>query len=952
MSRLPCPPHLWARFSELLDSALDVPPPDRSVWLDRLGGEDETLKPWLAQVLAQDAVMETGYLRERPDLPPDGMFAAGTVVGPYRLESRLGEGGMGEVWRASRADDGPRREVALKLPYAELLGGPYRQRFARERDMLAALSHPHIAQLYEAGVSADGHPFLALELVEGQPITTACTAEPATLERRIDLVREVLEALTYAHQRLIVHRDIKPSNVLVTPQGGVKLLDFGIAKLLRASTAEESHLTQVGARLATPAYAAPEQLAHGEITVGTDVFSVGVLLFELCTARRPFSALPIGPDARDAPLASQRVDAKAAGLGDGARLARALRGDLDAVIARALALDPRARYGSAEAFSRDLGRWRNGLPVAARRIGWATLGLKFARRNQLGVALGTVLALALVGGALGIAWQARRAAQAAALAQAQAHRAEAQASRAATMKDFLLSLFRQSNPNYGGKPMRNVTARDMLDFGTAQADTVFARDPQTEIEMLSQIALAYSTIGEAPAAEGAFARRLDLSRRLYGPDDDRVFNDAIDLAWHEANWSHPEKATQVLESLRGPMMRDGAEGFKRAEWLEVRAEVLLGIIGKRDEAAEDAALAVAILEKHFADTHEVIDALMVLQQVRFHQEDYQATVAIGERLRALPTTGEHLNMRDENVTLRYIGGAQAKLGNIDAAERSFAQSEAISESMLGRRSYAYVYGLACHADIVHLRGDRVRAMAMFEEGNALSRQAAANGDTSVPPPYYYPMALAREGRAAEAVPLLEGMIAPAALRRSAAEEELRLLQFFLGDAYDQVGRTEDARRLLEASRDAWMRYGPRTGQLMLLARQRWARFLLDHGAPAQAAAEFRAVLGDAHGVASAPAALASAGLARLALVRGDAAAADAASDQAVKTLDAITLGYDVRARIEVWSARAEALLARGRQPEARSWAVRAVAAADTYDAPGTVGPTRARALLARIDAGR
>jgi tetratricopeptide (TPR) repeat protein len=196
------------------------------------------------------------------------------------------------------------------------------------------------------------------------------------------------------------------------------------------------------------------------------------------------------------------------------------------------------------------------------------------------------------------------------------------------------------------------------------------------------------------------------------------------------------------------------------------------------------------------------------------------------------------------------------------------------------------------------------------------------------------------------------MIAPAALRRSAAEEELRLLQFFLGDAYDQVGRTEDARRLLEASRDAWMRYGPRTGQLMLLARQRWARFLLDHGAPAQAAAEFRAVLGDAHGVASAPAALASAGLARLALVRGDAAAADAASDQAVKTLDAITLGYDVRARIEVWSARAEALLARGRQPEARSWAVRAVAAADTYDAPGTVGPTRARALLARIDAGR
>jgi serine/threonine-protein kinase len=372
MSRLPVSPDSWARFSALLDGAMDLPPSEHSAWLERLSGEDATLKPMLARVLSNAADIETDYLlRDRPNLAPEGPFYPGVVVGPYRLLSPLGEGGMGEVWRAARDDEGPRRTVALKLPHAELLGGPFRQRFARERDVLAALSHPNIAQLYDAGLSAEGHPYLALELVEGQPINEACAAQHTSLQQRVELVREILEALTYAHQRLIVHRDIKPSNVLVTPQGGLKLLDFGIAKLLRPNGAEDARLTQATARLATPAYAAPEQLAGGEITVATDIFSVGVLLFELCTGSRPFTVAPQGPNAREAPLASNRANPQAIGLYDGAHLSRALRGDLDAIIARALALDPGARYSSAEAFSNDLARWRDGLPVVARRVGWA-----------------------------------------------------------------------------------------------------------------------------------------------------------------------------------------------------------------------------------------------------------------------------------------------------------------------------------------------------------------------------------------------------------------------------------------------------------------------------------------------------------------------------------------------------------------------------------------------------
>lgn len=331
MSELPCPTSQWPRFSALLDMAMDVPEAQLPAWLASLSGDDAMVRPWLARVLAGAATggaaplgLKTGLF---DDLAKDDFghsaFAAGDQIGPYRLVSLLGEGGMGQVWRATRGDDGPQREIALKLPHAEMLNPAARKRFARERDMLASLSHPHIAQLYDAGSSAEGHPYLALELVQGEPITQACRGASAPLERRIELVLQVLQGLAYAHQRLIVHRDIKPSNVLVTSEGLAKLLDFGIAKLLDTETLLDAALTQPQSRLATPGYGAPEQGRGGNITVAADLFSVGVLLFELCTGQRPFVRVPLEQDAplppshRDAPTHRSAARRKQAGCGSG-----------------------------------------------------------------------------------------------------------------------------------------------------------------------------------------------------------------------------------------------------------------------------------------------------------------------------------------------------------------------------------------------------------------------------------------------------------------------------------------------------------------------------------------------------------------------------------------------------------------------------------------------------------
>lgn len=352
--------------------------------------------------------------------PAPPAFLAGEFVGPYRLVRELGLGGMGMVWLAERADGMLERRVALKLPILSLRNRAMADRFTRERDILAQLTHPRIARLYDAGVADGGQPFLAMEYVEGETIAAYCDRARLGIKPRLKLFLQVLDAVQYSHTNLVVHRDLKPANILVTKDGDVRLLDFGIAKLLTEGEAQESELTRIGGRVLTPDYASPEQVTGGAITTASDVYSLGVVLFELLTGERPYKiksqtrrnleeALVTGEPLRPSQAVRDGVKAQARGVGL-KRLAKSLKGDLDTIVFKALSKEPGRRYATADAFAEDLSRYLSGQPVLAQPESTWYRARKFLRRHWIPVSAAAGVLISLSAGLL-IANRARRIAE-------------------------------------------------------------------------------------------------------------------------------------------------------------------------------------------------------------------------------------------------------------------------------------------------------------------------------------------------------------------------------------------------------------------------------------------------------------------------------------------------------------------------------------------------------------
>jgi len=554
MSKLHFPSERLPELSRLLDVALDLPEERRLAFADGLTGTDAELTLHLRRLLDPEAAGAAEHFLDKlpvldefetPDPAEDGDGRRfGEVIGPYMLVRELGRGGMGQVWLAARSDGAYQGQVALKLPHAHLMGGESRGRFRRERDILAALKHAHIASFLDAGIDASGQPYLALEWVDGLPITEACAGGRAPLSTRLELISQVASAVHYAHGRLIVHRDIKPSNVMVTAQGRVQLLDFGIAKLLQGDTPAATQLTAEGASLATPDYAAPEQLLLGDITVATDVYAIGVLLFELLTGGRPraVSSRPSFPHLSaddEAPLASRSVKpghgAEVGGLGDRA-LAGALRGDLDAILAKALALDPARRYASVEALASDLERYGKSEPIKARRIGRLAQAGKFLRRHRLGSALAAALLLAIGLGASGMVWQANQTAR--------------EARRAAATRDFLIGVFKGGDPRVPRqKPRGETTARELIDLAAARIDHDLREDPATRLELLDLTATIYIYLGEvAKAQEFVALAKAAGEDQLPADDPKRIDLDCFEV-WVDLQAGDQIAATRHLREL-------------------------------------------------------------------------------------------------------------------------------------------------------------------------------------------------------------------------------------------------------------------------------------------------------------------------------------------------------------------------------------------------------------------
>jgi serine/threonine protein kinase len=553
----------------MLDELLELPPAERSARLASMKTEDTALIADLEALLARESELDDQRFMTGPALqpPPD---LAGQTLGPYTLERELGRGGMGQVWLARRTDGRYEGQVAIKLLQTGFLRQGGEARFEREGRILARLDQPHIARLLDAGVSPDGHqPYLVLEFVDGEHIDRYVQQRVLTVAQCLQLMIDAADAVAHAHSRLILHRDLKPSNMLVRADGQLKLLDFGIAKLLdEPGRGDAGELTRHAGAAFTPSYAAPEQLQGGEVTTATDVYALGVLLYELLggghptagTATTPLARLQAAVDRVPRPLSEQ---VQRAGGADAARRARALRGDIDTVVAKALKKQPAERYANAADLAEDLRRVLAHEPVAARPDSWAYRSSRFVRRHRVGVAVAGVAVGAVLAGA-GVALQ-------------QAHEAQAQRAQAEGLLEFMLGDLR--------KRLQPVGRLDALDAVGERALAYYAAQDAADLdaESLGRRARALHLIGEIAerrgqlaAAEQRFteAARSTAERLARAPvDGERLFDHAQSEYWvgfiarRRGDLPQAEAAMQRYVDLAERLARVAAARPDKPDWL-------------------------------------------------------------------------------------------------------------------------------------------------------------------------------------------------------------------------------------------------------------------------------------------------------------------------------------------------------------------------------------------------
>jgi tetratricopeptide (TPR) repeat protein len=914
---------------DLFEAALAAP--DGTAWLEA-HCVDPVERATLVRMLAADAAQQSQPLDAPYEVLLDRvgevgsdspLFAPGTAVGPYVLGERLGEGGNSIVFRANREQAGVSQQVALKLLRRGIHTVDEQRRFRSERRALALLRHPGIARLIEGGVTSSGVPYIALELVEGEPITTHVRERKLGLRERLHLFVSVCRAVEAAHRALIVHRDLKPSNVLVTHDGEVKLLDFGIAKLLDAD--EDTEATHTQSLAMTPAYAAPEQFRRGLVTAATDVYALGVLLGELLTGRRRAPgdtrtlSLQASAATTDAPLPSPA-------------LRRALHGDLDNIVLRAIDAEPERRYASAGALADDLQRYLDGLPVLAHPPARLYRARKFVTRHRVGVAAACAVMLAIVA-ALGVTlWQAGVARE--------------QARRAATIKDFLIDMFRASDPRLAqDQPRGQVTAKELLDLTAPRIVSEFADDVDTRIELLGVAAAIYRELGEEQRYRSLHAVQVDLALRFHGEAHPAIIDGLLDDAARASDANDYAGAQHLLDQASPLIRRAGLDrAVQRARWWQVRAGLLASSDAEHDVSDDALAHAVDLYAEVAPRDPGYVRALNALA---FHYSSGDPAQSERLYLRAIEAA-QTSDQRDDGELqhLTYPGLAQARedQGDYAGAEQAYARGAELAEKTYGATHSTSWVPAAQHAWTVHRQGERARALDLFD---ALLRAIPARWDADSYDEYareFYASCLAAEGRAAEAIPLLEAA-QRVYIAKPGVDYELRRNRLILGDAYDRVGRSDEARTMLKASLDERIAKESADARSLLDARERWGRFLLEHGDIEGAEREFREVLAQQRGRHLVSGAMADGGLARVALTRGGIDAAAASSERAVDAFEHLVGRRDVRSGPYLWLLRSGVLLREGDRAGARSWAQRALGASQRYDAPDAPSILQARAAL-------
>ncbi|MEO8366350.1 MAG: serine/threonine-protein kinase [Pseudoxanthomonas sp.] len=776
----------WIQVDRLLDRVLALPLTDRAAFVQQQTTDDPRLR---GEVLSLLAALETRddlldrpaveALKRRapaPDLPP------GHRIGAYRLLSLLGRGGMGEVYLAERADGQFEQRVALKLlrqDAVEHLG-----LFVSERRILAQLEHPGIARLYDAGVDADGRPYMVMELVEGIPITDWSRQHNSALAQRLDLFTQVCEAVAYAHQHLVIHRDLKPANILVTDDGRIKLLDFGVAKLLSGAVEEATRNTPL-----TLSYAAPEQLTRTTVSTATDIYALGVLLFELLTGKLPWAtgqtpvAVAVDKILHEPAPAPSVITAGTASL---AVPARSLSGDLDAIVGKALRKTAADRYATVIGLQADVLRHVRGEPVAARQGARAYVLGRLIHRYRWAVTAVTALIVALAAGLAGTLWQAHR-------AETQARIAQTQAQNAVAVQKFMGDVFRANSSNQDDPvKARQTTARELLDIGAGNIGRTMSNAPAARIGVLNLLAELYDDLALDDQAVAMRKQAVAVTRKLNGEDSTETAAALINLAGSMHASTAVNQRGQTLDEATAILDRiHDTSSMTRA--------ALFGKLSEHYESLDTArALDYAdqqlkLLEANPPSTH-LAEALFARGLSQSNESDARAAAASFRRGIKVSRAVDGFPNPSLPRLYAYLGLSLSQLQDISGAERSARLAYRTAKAINGERHVDTLQTGMRLGRLLYDTGRPGEGLALLEASNRLALDIRGADD-----PFHTPQTRIELGFTLARYGLLERGLAQMQLaianRRANRPGTLFLATMLEDAAYAliEMGRYDEAR---------------------------------------------------------------------------------------------------------------------------------------------------------------
>ncbi|MBO9661965.1 serine/threonine-protein kinase [Dokdonella sp.] len=750
----------WLELGPLFDRAFELDAAERAHFL--AGIDDAELREALTDLLEQAGratPLDDGSGRLAAALIESGL--EGRRLGAWRVGRAIGAGGQAHVFAAMRADGTYEQQAAIKILRYGLHDAYERERFARERAILARLDHPHIARLLDGGLTEEGVPWFALEYVDGQPLTAWCDERRLDLDARLALFGAICAAVDYAHRNLVVHRDLKPSNILVRGDGTLKLLDFGIARLLDDG---DRDATRTEARLLTPAYAAPEQRDGGAVTTATDVYALGVLLHELLTGSRPHWREDASLRAASAALTGAAAQTPAQARASEPRaLRKRVAGELDLILAKALQRDPAQRYAGAAELAADLDRHARGVPIRARPDSRRYRAAKFVGRHRLGLAVGAAFALAILAGLAATLWQARA--------------ARVEAERADAARDFVLALFDGVTPDESKG--RTVSARELLDRGALRLAETLNAQPELEAELSTALASAYRQLGD-------YARAAELAERALGHGDgDAARAEALVERGRifAAQGKFEEAERDLREALaRSPDRRGGIE-LRLAE-----------VLSERGRLPDARALAEAALARARGDDAETeMRALAALGGIRFRSGDLDGAAATLRETLALRRARDGETHTQTAAVEHDLGVVVLQQGDAKAAADLFAQAMATRRTLLGAEHPDLAESEFNLGTALRRQGDRAGAAERIGHAVALQKKLLGENHPSVANGLNSLAVIAFEqGDTAGAITYLEAALRAARATYGDRHPTVATMQNNLAGMQRSAGRYDDA----------------------------------------------------------------------------------------------------------------------------------------------------------------